>query len=114
MTIPHLSPSLSDGNLVFTSGQLAFNDGRIEGDIVAQTRQAIDNLVTVLAAAGLGLDDVVKTTIWLTKRENFAGFNDAYAAKFGAHRPARSTTICDLAIGEALVEIEAVACRRSD
>ena len=69
---------------------------------------------TVLATSGLGLNDVVKTTIWLTRREDFAAFNEAYAAKFGDHRPARSTTICDLALGEALIEIEAVACRRSD
>jgi 2-iminobutanoate/2-iminopropanoate deaminase len=111
MAIPHLSQSVGAGALVFTSGQLAFREGRIEGGIAAQTRQAIENLRAVLAGEGLDLTSVVKTTVWLTRRDDFAGFNDIYAEMFGEHRPARSTTICELALSEALVEIEAVAVR---
>jgi 2-iminobutanoate/2-iminopropanoate deaminase len=111
MTTPHLSQSVRAGDLVFTAGQLAFREGRIEGDIAAQTCQAIENLRSVLASDGLDLGAVVKTTVWLTRRADFAGFNDAYAEMFGDHKPARSTTICELALPEALVEIEAVALR---
>jgi 2-iminobutanoate/2-iminopropanoate deaminase len=109
MAAPHLSQSVRVGDVVYTSGQVAFRDGKIEGDIAAQTRQVIANLEQVLSAHGLGLAAIVKTTVWLKHQADFAVFNDAYAAAFGEHRPARSTTVADLALPEALVEIEAVA-----
>jgi 2-iminobutanoate/2-iminopropanoate deaminase len=95
--------------LIFTSGQLAFANGTLEGDIAVPTACVIANLEAVLAPHGLGLTDIVKTTVWLKRTQDFVAFNDAYAAVFGEHRPARSTAICDLAFEEALVEIEAVA-----
>lgn len=109
MTPPHLSQSKRAGDLVFTSGQLAFADGKIAGDIKDQTGRSIANLRAVLADHGLDLEAVVKTTVWLKRQQDFAAFNDAYASAFGEHRPARSTTIADLALAEALVEIEAIA-----
>jgi 2-iminobutanoate/2-iminopropanoate deaminase len=114
MAAPHLSPAKRAGDLVFTSGQLGFADGKVAGDIATQTAQTIANIAAVLAAKGLSLTDIVKTTVWLTRREDFAAFNIAYAEAFGDHKPARSTTICGLAIEEALVEIEAIACPSRD
>lgn len=110
---PHLSPAIGAGPLLFLSGALAFRpDGTLAGGIAEQTRQCLENLAAVLIRQGLGPDDIVKTTVWLTDRSLFPGFNDAYAAFFGDRAPARSTTIAGLAIDGALVEIEAVACRR--
>ena len=67
-------------------------DGAIvEGGVAAQTTQTMANLADRLAEAGAALDDVVKTLCFLTDMGTFAEFNDAYAAAFGDHRPARST-----------------------
>jgi 2-iminobutanoate/2-iminopropanoate deaminase len=92
------------------SGQLGMADGALVSDEVgAQTTQAIRNLVTQLASHGAGLDDVVKTLCFLTDMETFAEFNEAYAAGFGAARPARSTIgVAALPFGGS-VEIEAWA-----
>jgi 2-iminobutanoate/2-iminopropanoate deaminase len=113
MAAPHLSQLVDAGELVFTAGQLAFDEnGQISGDIAAQTARTLQNLEAVLKTAGLGLQDVVKTTVWLTDVKNFAAYNDAYASAFGDHKPARSTVVSGLARPEALIEIEAVAKKR--
>jgi 2-iminobutanoate/2-iminopropanoate deaminase len=65
-----------------------------------------------LEGAGLGLQDIVKTTVWLRREADFAAFNDSYARFFGQIRPARSTVISALVHPAALVEIEAIASRR--
>jgi 2-iminobutanoate/2-iminopropanoate deaminase len=112
VTAPHLSPILLVGRHAYLSGQLARNaSGAIHGDIHEQTRQVISNLSRALESVGLTLRDVVKTTVWLTRRDDVAAFNAAYASGFGAHRPTRSTVICTLVAPEALVEIEATAVR---
>lgn len=115
MIRPHLSQWTEAGSLVFVSGQLAFDARRTisTNDIGAQTRQAVRNIELVLGEAGLGLRDVVKTTVWLAKAADFAAFNESYAAAFGETAPARSTVVSSLVLPEALVEIEAVARRRS-
>ena len=98
------------GDLVFISGQLSLADGKVFGDdIVTQTGRALDGLEGHLASLGLDLTDVVKTTIWITSKENFAGFNATYAARFSAPYPARSTVVSNLELDGALVEIEGVA-----
>ena len=111
MTKPHLSQWTETGSLVFVSGQLPFDANRTISttEIGAQTRQAVKNLESVLREAGLGLADVVKTTVWLAKAADFVAFNESYAAAFGEARPARSTVVCPLVLPEALIEIEAVA-----
>lgn len=107
---PHLAPFQRTGSLVFVSGQLAFGpDGSIEGDVAAQTRRCLQNLAATLGQAGLGLSDVVKTTVWLREAADFAAFNAAYAEVFGPHRPARSTVVSALVLPQARVEIEAIA-----
>lgn len=113
MTRPHLSQWTDADSLVFVSGQLPFDaDRRISAtEISAQTRQTVRNLESVLREAGLGLADVIKTTVWLAKAADFAAFNESYAAAFGEARPARSTVVCSLVLPEALIEIEAIARR---
>ena len=113
MKPPHLTPSIAVGDLVFTSGQLGRDEkGQIRGDISQQTRQALDNLECVLADHELQLSDVVKTTAWLRSQTDLSNFNDVFATVFGTHRPCRSTVVSALARPEALVEIEAIACKR--
>lgn len=114
MTAPHLSPLVDTGSLVFLSGQIAFDEqGVITGDVTRQTRRCLERLESMLLDAGLALSDVVKCTIWLRHESDFGAFNDAYASYFADHKPARSTVISGLALPDALVEIEAIACRRS-
>jgi 2-iminobutanoate/2-iminopropanoate deaminase len=107
---PPYSPVVVAGDLVFTAGQVALDaSGEIvEGGIVEQTRQAMANVARCLAAAGSSLDDVVKTTVFLSDLANFAACNEEYARHFTAPYPARSTVEVGLAAG-LLVEIEAVA-----
>ncbi len=113
--MPHLAKWTEARGLVFVSGQLPYDVARqmVGTEIGAQTAQALANLDAVLGDAGLDRSSVAKTTVWLTKTSDFAGFDAAYAAFFGAYRPARSTVVCELVAPEALVEIEAVASRPS-
>lgn len=112
MAAPHLSPYVAHGDLVYLSGQLAFDaEGAITGDIATQTRRCLDNIAATLKELGLAPEAVIKTTVWITAAEHFAAFNHAYADFFGEHRPARSTTVAGLALPAALVEIEALAAR---
>ncbi|MDR2974658.1 MAG: Rid family detoxifying hydrolase [Propionibacteriaceae bacterium] len=103
------------GSLVFCSGQVPIDPatGEIEtDDVAAQTEQAITNLPAVLAAAGLGVGAVVKTTVFLTDIADFATVNRIYAAHFtGEVAPARSTVQVVALPKGARVEIEAIAVR---
>ncbi len=107
---PPLSTSRQAGSLLFLSGQLPrLLDGAIErGPIEQQTDRVIDNIEAALAEHGLGLADVVKTTVWLTDVAHFNDFNGRYAARFSKPYPARSTVIAQL-VAPADIEIEAVA-----
>jgi len=108
------SHAMTVGDLIFCSGQIPLDPATgelVEGDIAAQTGRIIDNIAAVLSASGSGLDQVVKTTVFLTDMSDFAAMNEIYAARFGAHRPARSTVaVAGLPKG-ARVEIECVAIR---
>ena len=104
------SPFVQAGDFVFVSGQVGMADGVLaEGGVPGQTAQVIANLTARLAEAGATLDDVVKTTCFLTDMGTFAEFNEAYIAGFGDHRPARSTIGVAALPGGAVVEIEAIA-----
>ena len=109
-----LSPGFISGDFLFLSGQLAFeNTGKIsEGDIIEQTALCLTNIEALLKSAGLSRESIVKSTIWLTNAEDFAGFNSAYSAFFGSHRPARSTVCAQLHIPGARVEVEVIAQRK--
>ncbi len=104
------SHAVRTGGLLFCSGQVALRDGALVGDdVAAQTEQAFENVRAVLAAAGAGLGDVVKTTVYLDTMDDFQAMNAVYADAFGDHRPARSTVAVEgLPVG-ALVEIEVIA-----
>jgi 2-iminobutanoate/2-iminopropanoate deaminase len=108
------SMAIEVGDLVFLSGQIpldAASGKLVEGDISAQAKQSLENLKTILEAAGLGFGHVVKTTIFLTSMADFAAVNEVYKAYVGEPYPARSTfAVAGLPMG-AKVEIEMIASR---
>lgn len=109
-----LSPVVRAGDFVFVSGQVPVGpDGAVvAGGVGAETRSVLENMKKCLEMAGCDLTDVVKTTVWLRDRSDFAEFNAAYAAYFPADPPARSTAESRLMIDIA-VEIEAIAYKPS-
>lgn len=106
-----MSPFQASHDLLFLSGQLAFDAaGKIRGDIEAQTTQCLANIEAVLKAQGRAKTDIIKTTVWLTDKGNFAAYNNAYRAFFGdGPYPARSTVVSELVLEGALIEIEVIA-----
>lgn len=107
-----LSWGIETDDIVFVSGQAAFDleTGEIVGDgIREETVQTLENIETVLKAAGGSLDDVVKTTVFLTDIDDFDDMNDVYREYFDEPYPSRSAIgVADLA-ADIVVEIEAVA-----
>ncbi len=100
------------GGLVFVAGQLGLQtdgSGLIGPSIAEQTEQALQNLSAILAEAGSGLDNLVKTTVFLQDLGDFAEMNDVYARHVGHRPPARSTVEVSKLPAGALVEIEAIA-----
>ena len=108
------SAAVESGDLVFVSGQIPLDSGTgtlVEGDIAAQARQSLENLKTILGAAGLSFAHVIKTTIFLTSMGDFAAVNEVYKSFVGEPYPARSTiAVAALPMG-AKVEIEMIASR---
>ncbi len=104
------TPIVEAGPFLITSGQIGIADGAlVEGGLEPQLRQAIANLASVLASKGASLDQVAKTTVFLTSMADYATMNSVYVELFGDHRPARSAVaVKELPLG-ALVEIEALA-----
>lgn len=108
------SHAVEAGQFVFLSGQSPVDPATetlVDGDIAAQTRRCMDNLMEVLDAAGLSADDVVKCNIYLTDMDDFAAMNAAYATYFSEPRPARTTVAVAGLPLDARVEIELVASR---
>ena len=106
------SQAVSIGDLVFLSGQIPLDPATgqlVEGDITAQTKRVMDNLRAVLAAAGCGFGDVVRTTIYLVDLGHFAKMNEAYGVCFEAPFPARATVQVSALPKGAQVEIDMVA-----
>ena len=108
------SQATTDGDLVFTAGQIALTpDGESLDDepVSVQTERALDNLEAVLEEAGSSLDNVLKTTVFLADIDDFEEMNETYASYFDDEPPARSAVQAGaLPLGMA-VEIEAVATR---
>lgn len=99
-------------NLVITSGQLPVDPATgafAEGGIAGQTRQSLLNVQAVLAEAGLTMEDIIKTTVFLNDMNDFAAMNEVYATFFPADPPARSAVEVARLPKDALVEIEAIA-----
>lgn len=110
--VPPYSPVVIAGDLVFTAGQVAMDRSGtvVDGGVAEQTEHVLRNVAACLGAAGCGMDDVVKTTVFLADLTDFPAFNEVYARHFARPYPARTTVQAGLAPG-LLVEIEAVARR---
>ena len=104
----------SGAGLVFVSGQLPLDPATgafPEGGIQEQTRQSLSNARAILEAAGLNLQQVVKTTVFLADMTDFAAMNEVYAQFFSAPFPARSAVAVKTLPKGALVEIECIAAK---
>ncbi len=108
------SQAVETGDFVFTSGQIPLDPatGVMPEGIEAQTRQSLTNVRNILEAAGLSLDNVVKTTVFLADMSLFAPMNKVYAEFFSAPYPARSAVAVKEIPKGALVEIETVAVKK--
>jgi 2-iminobutanoate/2-iminopropanoate deaminase len=108
------SQAIVSGDHVFLSGQTPIDPATgtlVDGDVGAQAQQCFDNLATVLAAAGLGHEDVIKVNVYLTSMDDFAAMNAVYAQQFSEPFPARTTVaVAALPLG-ARIEVELVARR---
>ena len=106
------SQAVRAGSLVFASGQIPINPATgefVAGGIAEQTEQVLRNLTAVFEAAGLGLDHIVKTTVFLVDMDDFADMNEVYGRFFGQQPPARATVQAARLPRDARVEIEAIA-----
>ena len=107
------SQAIRFGNLIFVSGQIPIEPetGKIlKGDIKEQTRQILKNMNNILAAGGSSLDNVLRTTIFLTDLKNYPVVNETYAQYFNDFPPARSTVQVAKLPMDAQIEIDAIAC----
>lgn len=108
---PYSQAIIANG-LVFTSGQIPIDPATgefVSGGIAEQTQQVLKNLKAVLEAAGTGLQQVIKTTVYLADMQDFTAMNEVYATFFGAEPPARSTVQAAGLPRDARVEIDVVA-----
>ncbi|MBA4552461.1 RidA family protein [Thermoactinomyces vulgaris] len=105
------SQAVETGDWIFTSGQIPLTpDGKlVAGGIEEQTRQVLENLKSVLEAAGSGLEHVVKTTIFLRDMNQFQTVNEIYGGYFKEHQPARSCVEVSRLPKDVLIEIEVIA-----
>ena len=106
------SQAISANGMVYTSGQLGIDPatGIIPEGITAQTRQSLTNVKAILAQAGLTMDDVIKTTVFLSDMNNFVPMNEVYAEFFTkGNYPARSAVEVARLPKDAMVEIEVIA-----
>jgi 2-iminobutanoate/2-iminopropanoate deaminase len=111
---PYSQAVRASGELVFLSGQIPLDPATgklVEGDIGAQTRRVMENLRAVLAAAGCGFGDVVRSTIYLVDLAHFSVVNEAYGAYLEEPYPARATVQVAALPRGAQVEIDMVAVR---
>jgi 2-iminobutanoate/2-iminopropanoate deaminase len=113
---PNYSQAVIAGDLVFVSGTVGqdMKTGRWPAGVEAQCEEALKNLAAILHEAGAGLDDVVKTTVWLIDASDGVRIAQTYANAFAAPPPARSAPVVQgFPIAEALISIEAIALRRN-
>ncbi len=107
------SQAIDAGQFVFVSGQIPVNPqtGEIPEGITAQARQSLANVKAVLAAAGLTMDNVVKTTVFLADMSLFVPMNEVYAEAFAAPYPARSAVAVKELPKQVLLEVEVIAAK---
>jgi 2-iminobutanoate/2-iminopropanoate deaminase len=110
---PNLSLATRFGNLVFVAGQTGRHPktGELGRDIREQTRNTLERIKAILEAAGTSLDGVLTATVYLTRREDLAAYNEEYARYFPTDKPARTTvTVASLNTPELMIEITVAAC----
>ena len=107
------SQAVDLGSLVYCSGQIPVNPatGEVSEGIKAQTAQSIANVKAILAEAGLGIENVVKTTVFLADMSLFGDMNEVYGQEFTQPYPARSAVAVRELPKQVLVEIEVIAAR---
>ena len=107
------SQAIDTGSMVFASGQLPIDPatGAMPADITMQTRQSLTNVKSILESAGLSMDNVVKTTVYLSDMADFTAMNAVYETFFQSPFPARSAIAVKTLPKNALVEIEVIAVR---
>ncbi len=108
------SQAVTNGNLLFVSGQLPIEPKQgviVCGDIAGQARQSLENVKSILEKAGYKMGDVVKTTRYLTEMKDFAVVNEIYAEYFVENYPARSCVSVKELPKQALFELEVIACK---
>ncbi len=106
------SQALISGGLLFCSGQIALDPATgdmVEGGVEAQTERVLENLLAVLTAAKMGLENVVKTTVYLADMADFPAMNEVYGRYLGERAPARTTIQAGALPKGARVEIDVVA-----
>ena len=106
------SQAIRAGNFVFASGQIPIDPATgefVPGGIAEQTEQVLKNLTALFAAAGVGLDQIVKTTVFLADMNDFTAMNEVYGRFFSEAPPARATVQAARLPRDAKVEIEAIA-----
>jgi 2-iminobutanoate/2-iminopropanoate deaminase len=106
------SQAVRAGDLVFASGQIPIDPVTgefVAGGVAEQTEQVLRNLTAVFEAAGVGMNQVVKTTVFLADMDDFTAMNDVYGRFFSAEPPARATVQAARLPRDARVEIEAIA-----
>jgi 2-iminobutanoate/2-iminopropanoate deaminase len=106
------SQAVAEGGFLFASGQIPLDPATgdlVSGGIEAGTERVLDNIEAVLQSAGLSFSDVVKTSVFLVRSEDFPAMNAIYARRFGEHRPSRSTVIVAALPKGAVVEMDFIA-----
>ncbi|MGI9626844.1 MAG: RidA family protein [Longimicrobiales bacterium] len=106
------SQGVISGGLLFCSGQIGLDPetgSMVEGGVEKQTERVLENLVAVLGEAKMGLDNVVKTTVYLADMADFKAMNEVYARYLGKRAPARSTIQASGLPLDARVEIDVIA-----
>ena len=106
------SQAVRSGNFLFASGQIPIDPATgefVAGGITEQTEQVMRNVSAILEAAGAGLEQVVKTTVFLADMDDFTAMNEVYGRFFGEDPPARATVQAARLPRDARVEIEAIA-----
>jgi len=116
-TIGPYSAAVDAGDLVFLSGQVGLDPEtghRAGEDVVSQAQRAMANIEGILGDVGLGMEDIVKSTIFLAHIDDFGVVNEVYARFFETAPPARSTVQAAGLPGGFLVEIEVIAAKRDE
>ena len=110
---PNLSLATRFGHLVFVAGQTGRHPktGELGKDIREQTRNTLERIKAILEAAGTSLDNVLTATVYLTRRDDLAAYNEEYGKYFPTDKPARTTvTVASLNTPELVIEITVTAC----